>query len=107
MPTAPGWRSLSFRRGATVNRRIWLSCGKVGFQGIRKSIAMNDAKKCLQVAVEADMQSAHRPQYIAMSFHRLFLGRLLPSRACLRFTGEADNIVPHWLVKFFERRDPR
>jgi hypothetical protein len=34
------------------------------------------------------MQSARRPQYITMSFHRLFLGGLLPSRARLRFTGE-------------------
>jgi hypothetical protein len=26
-------------------------------------------------------------RFIAVSFHRLFLGRLLPSRACFRFTG--------------------
>jgi hypothetical protein len=25
--------------------------------------------------------------FIAVSFHRLFLGRLLPSRACFRFAG--------------------
>ena len=52
------------------------------------------------VAVEADVRSAGRPQHIAMSFHPLFLSRLLPSRACLRFTGGADNTAPNPRVNF-------
>ena len=47
------------------------------------------------------MQSARWPQYIAMSFHRLFLGGLLPSRARLRFTGRADNTAPHRVGSIF------
>jgi hypothetical protein len=66
-------------------------CGKMGFQGIRKSIAMIDVVVAVRNASQAGMQSARQPQYIAMSFHRLFLGGLLPSRARLRFTGRANN----------------
>jgi hypothetical protein len=46
------------------------------------------------------MRPAHRPQYIAMSCRRLFLGWLLPSRARLRFTGGADDTAPHRRVNF-------
>ena len=53
------------------------------------------------------MRSARRPQYIAMSFHRLFLGGLLPSRARLRFAGRTDkyNIPPSGSI-FARRRGP-
>jgi hypothetical protein len=47
------------------------------------------------------MQSARRPPYIAMSFHRLFLGGLLPSRARLRFTGRAYSTAPHRVGSIF------
>ena len=47
------------------------------------------------------MLSARRPQYIAMSFHRLFLGGLLPSRARLRFTGRANNTAPYQMGAMF------
>jgi len=39
---------------------------------------MNDVE-LPSVAVEADMRPAHRPQCIAMSSHRLFLGRCSPA----------------------------
>src|SRR5579859_5221797 len=45
----------------------------MGFQGIGKSTAMTSLDDFHIV--------------IAVSFHRLFLGGLLPSRACLRFAG--------------------
>jgi hypothetical protein len=35
---------------------------------------------------------AHPPRTIAVSFHRLFLGGLLPSRARFRFTGQHHSI---------------
>ena len=66
----------------------------MGFQGIWKSIAINDVIVALR-KLEAGMLSARRPQHIAMSFHRLFLGGLLPSRARLRFTGQANNTAPY------------
>jgi len=46
------------------------------------------------------MRPARRPQYIAMSCRRLFLGWLLPSRARLRFTGGADDTALHQRVNF-------
>jgi hypothetical protein len=66
---------------------------------------MNDVGVAFR-KLEAGMQSARRPQYIAMSFHRLFLGGLLPSRARLRFTGRADNTAPDQVGQFLSADSP-
>ena len=65
----------------------------LGFSGIRKSIAMMPRfSSSSQNDNEAGMQKCtSASRLIAMSFRRLFLHGLLPSRARLRFTGGANN----------------
>ena len=70
-----------------------------GFQGMRKSTAMNEELRDAHHE-QGRHASARRPRSIAVSFLRLFLGGLLPSRARFRFAG-ATHINP-----FPSRRNP-
>jgi hypothetical protein len=63
---------------------------KLDFQGIGKSTAMRARKGSLGQTKKAGMRM--HTGLIAVSFHRLFLGGLLPSRARFRFAGCCDGI---------------
>src|SRR5262245_4453569 len=59
---------------------------ELDFQGMEKSSAM------AQEPTHAIRPASCRCRPIAVSFHRLFLGGLLPSRARFRFAGYAHGI---------------
>jgi hypothetical protein len=61
----------------------------MSFLGMGKSIAP-------MVSERSQPARLPPPLIVAMSFHRLFLGRLLSSRACPRFTG-GDYFALPWL----------
>jgi hypothetical protein len=64
---------------------------KLDFQGMGKSTAMMQGRGSLGETKKAGMR-VHTGLLIAVSFHRLFLGGLLPSRARFRFAGCCDGI---------------
>ena len=76
---------------------------KLDFQGIGKSTAMRARKGSLGQTKKAGMRM--HTGLIAVSFHRLFLGGLLPSRARFCFAGYCHGIRRDWVPSSLQRSD--
>jgi hypothetical protein len=66
------------------------SCREKGFSR-RSEIYRDEWCSSLPATNEVGMTNMSTSLLVAMSFHRLFLGGLLPSRARFRFAGRADD----------------
>jgi len=80
---------VELRRGANNTPRLGALTGQLLRGSLRRQGYRRDCRR-LSESSGGDLSVAPR-RFIAVSFHRLFLGRLLPSRACFRFTGQVKQ----------------